>query len=406
MRTTLPLSVATAVLMALSCSSGGPTVCGEAIPQQTVNVGETSSVETCFEDPGGGTLSYSVSSADAEIVGASIRVGSTVAFRGLSIGQTAVTVTATNEGGMSANVEFQVLVPNRAPTFISSVTEAAVVLDRSIMWNLHEFFEEPDGEAMTFAATSSNASAVGVRVADSVAEVSGLSDGQSQVTLTATDPHDENGTGMISVTVRVPVTLIEDEFDSEASLDDWTWHEDMERSVEDGYLRLRFPTEGSFSWAIQGIDDVSDLFIETTMAPIAGGITGVWWHTGSHGYWFVTGTLIDNRNWILANAADGGSLVILDGGNSNLIEIDEFEDYVVSVTDAHNFVVTVGGDEVINITLDDAVTTMSAVGLTGGNVTSEYDRIKVSGFLSSSDGADVQKIERPIMIRETAPIKQ
>ena len=55
MRTTLPLSIATATLVALSCSGGGPKLCAgsESIPQQSVNVGEDGIVATCFEDPGG-----------------------------------------------------------------------------------------------------------------------------------------------------------------------------------------------------------------------------------------------------------------------------------------------------------------------------------------------------------------
>ena len=282
MRTTLQLSVATATLMALSCSSGDPTPCegSESIPQQSVSVGEDKRVmEFCFEDPGGGTLTYSASSADESVVEAFIR--GTVFVRGVSPGQTTVTARAVNESDKSASVEFQVLVPNQPPTFIDSVTEATVALNRSIMWNLNEFFEEPDGDEMTFTATSSNERTVGVSVSDSLAEVSGLSDGESQVTLTATDPHGESGTGVVDVMVRVPTTLFEDEFDDERTLSDYTYPDTMEVSVEGGLLRLRYPVEDFVSWAWQAFDEVTDFSIEVTMAPIGGGgSTGVMWYTG------------------------------------------------------------------------------------------------------------------------------
>ena len=85
--------------------------------------------------------------------------------------------------------------------------------------------------------------------------------------------------------------------------------------------------------------------------------------------------------------------------------MDEFDDYVIALN-GDNFVFSVGGVEVFNDIIDDAVETMTGTGLVASDVVSEYDRVKVSGFFTAGDAADTRNIERPIVIRDTAPIRQ
>ena len=203
----------------------------------------------------------------------------TVGVGGVSPGEAQVTVTATNEDDQSAETMFSVLVPNRAPNFVSDMTEADVAVNKSVEWNLAELFEEPDREEMTFEATSSN-SAVGVAVDGSIAEVFALSEGQSQVTLTATDPHGSKGTGTVNVTVKTPVLVWEDDFETDASLDDWAADDASKIWVEDGSLHVQTLEDDRYGIAERDADDVKDFeFAFTSLTP-DGGQSGLIWLTG------------------------------------------------------------------------------------------------------------------------------
>ena len=294
MRTVLTPLTAAAVLLAVACGDSPPTVCGDAIPQQSVFVGEQKSVQICFEDPGGGTLTISASSSDDTKVRAFLR-GENVGVAGVGVGEATIKVTATNEANLKAETSFSVMVPNRAPNFVSTLREATVPMNGSIQWNLMGFFEEPDGEAMTFSATSSNNGAVGVTVTDSTAEVSGLSEGQSQITLTATDPHGSAGTGNIDVTVKVPVVLIEDDFNSDASLDDWVWNDTITGAeIDDGYLVVEALNSGFFPLVTQGFGgDAEDWTVDAVLRTTDEDAMAAFWVLTGHSryevYAFVMG---------------------------------------------------------------------------------------------------------------------
>ena len=336
MRTTLPLSVATAVLMALSCSSGSPTVCGDAIPQQTVNVDETGTVETCFEDPGGGTLNYSATSADAKIVGASMRVGSTVAFRGLSIGQTGVTVTATNEGGMSANVEFQVLVPNRAPELVDSIGDVTLVPSVDNVINLGTHFADPDGQALTYSVTSSSPTVVGASVTDSTLTLTLLArEGSATITVTASDG-ELTTTGTLDA---VSATLVIDEpFDSDASLDNWEIA-NASAEVENGVFVLTTTTDSLLGLAGRGFGGVAGEFfvILDVVEPDAGAQGGIQVRTDDRTYMLLLGEFNDNWNWLFVWTSPQGWALDTAwsvGSSSALTSFDEVE-VVLSMVSGH-----------------------------------------------------------------------
>ena len=400
MRTANALLTTAVALLAVGCGSDPPTYCGDAIPQQEVFVGEQQTIDACFDDPGGGELTLSATSSD-ESVARAFLLRDKVGIAGVSPGEASVTIEATNEDDLSADVSFTVRVPNRAPEFTSDMTEATVILNRSLEWNLMEMFVEHDREEMTFDASSSNNGVVGVSVDGSVAEVTGLSDGVSQVTLTAKDPHDAEGTGTIEVTVKTPVRVLEDDFETERSLDDWEIHDSLDASVQDGILRLRMRWEGFWGWMLQEVDEVTDFIIEVTMAPGEGTYCGPVWYTGSENgtprYHFLVGTFTEDRNWLVID--DNQDVVV--GGNSDRIELDELLQYVISLSGS-NLVISVGAEEIFNGTLDNAPPTMVAVGLAGTNVASEYDDVAVLGVRSSSRNANAPKVERPIELQKMA----
>jgi len=227
----------------------------------------------------------------------------------------------------------------------------------------------------------------------------------SQVTLKAEDPHGAEGTGTIEVVVKTPVLVFEDDFEDEETLDDWSYLDSMEASIEDGLLRLRYLPDGFLSWATQDVDEVTDFTVDVTMMPFEGGATGVFWGTGLESgiqaYLFYTGTLTEGRNWILNNFVSGSGWSVVAGGSANLIELDESEKYSISVS-GNDFVITRGTQQVLSETIDDMVPTMVGVGLTGANLASEYDDIAVFGVPSSAPNADAPKIARPSLPRMIA----
>ena len=404
MRTTLPLSVATAVLMALSCSSGGPTVCGDAIPQQTVGVSEEGAVTTCFEDPGGGTLSYSAVPADGSIVETFTR-GSQAVIKGLSPGQTTVTVTATNEGGKSAQVEFQVLVTNQPPMFTGAVTEDAVGVRRFGRWELDSLFEEPSGEEMTFEATSDFPGLI-VTLTDTFAYFTGASEGQAKVTLTATDPHGDKGSGTISVTVWEPEVVFVDEFDSDASLDDWEASQHTELAILDGALQVRTVNDSFFGIASRSGEDIDEFILDLTTRMKTGGRAGViWFASNDDAYRLLLGGDNGNDYWSFHRwgGATQGWLEVGDG-TSSLVAVDRYRTYSI-IMYAMGIQFLSDGQIVANMIFDDftADPTMASPWLIGdtGDDGTEYDRVQLSGRPgSTSDHNTADRDAEPALPHE------
>ncbi|MCE2398597.1 MAG: hypothetical protein J4F34_06045 [Gemmatimonadetes bacterium] len=394
MRTALPLSVAAATLMALSCSSGGPTVCegSDAIPQQTVKVDEDLRVAAvCFEDPGGGDLTYSGVSADESIAEAFGR-GGAVFVRGVSPGQTSVTATATNESDLSESVEFQVLVTNQAPEFTDSVTADEVGVGRFGRWRLHSLFVEPDGDSMTFAATS-NFPGLAVALTDSFVNFTGASAGQAQVTLTATDPHGEAGSGTISVDVWAPEVVFVDEFDSDASLDDWNELDDeTELTIVNGALVVKSLADGRYGIAERSGEDVAEFYLDITTRIEAGGQTGtIWFVNNDEAYRLLFGNFADDNNWLFHRwgGADDGWLEVGEG-NSSLIALDRYRTYSIIMYDM-GMQILVDGQVAENVIFSDfeASTIMAGLWLIGTEDGTEYDRVQLSGRPGSTSHHDI-----------------
>ena len=103
-----------ALLALASCESTGPpeppVSCG-LIPDVTINVGETTTVAACFDDPNGDVLSYSAVSSDPGVATASLS-DTTVTVTAVAPGDAWVSVTASGPGGLSGTYDFQVTVRN------------------------------------------------------------------------------------------------------------------------------------------------------------------------------------------------------------------------------------------------------------------------------------------------------
>ena len=172
------------------------------IAAQTVAVGDTVSLDVSghFMEPDGQMLDYRVSSSAPGVATASA-AGRTVTVVAVSAGTAGVTVTATDPDGASATQSFQVTVPNRAPEPRDSIPALTVEAGEEEAVELGPYFTDPDGDALTYSASSSASRVARVSVSGGTVTVAAASAGTATVTATAADPHGATATQSFEVTV-------------------------------------------------------------------------------------------------------------------------------------------------------------------------------------------------------------
>ncbi|MDE2873073.1 MAG: Ig-like domain-containing protein, partial [Gemmatimonadota bacterium] len=172
------------------------------MPDAETFVGESVEVALAdhFSDPDGDALAYAATSADEGVATVGV-TGSTLRVAGVGQGVATVTVTATDPGGLSAEQEFPVTVPNRAPEAVGEIADAETFVGESVEVALADHFSDPDGDALAYAATSADEGVATVGVTGSTLRVAGVGQGVATVTVTATDP------GGLSAEQEFPVTV-------------------------------------------------------------------------------------------------------------------------------------------------------------------------------------------------------
>ena len=147
-------------------------------------------VSNAFQDPDGDALTYGASSSASSVASVTVS-GSTVSVTPLSGGTATVTVTATDAGGsnMSAMQTFEVTVANRSPEAVGTLDALSLrVPDGARSVNVSTAFRDPDGDTLSYPATSSDTSVATVSVSSSTVEVTPVSGGTATITVTAADP--------------------------------------------------------------------------------------------------------------------------------------------------------------------------------------------------------------------------
>ena len=180
-----------------------------SIPGQTVDVGQSTTVDLSpyFSDPDGDALAYSATSSNTNVARASVS-GSTVTIAAASAGSTTITVTASDPEGLTATQQVRVTVPepNRAPRPLGSIPAHTIEVGQSATVNAGPYFTDPDGDVLTFSASSSDVGIATAEVFGEVIEFSGVSAGQATITVTATDPWGLSATLGLQVTVTAGET--------------------------------------------------------------------------------------------------------------------------------------------------------------------------------------------------------
>lgn len=179
-----------------------PVVCG-SVPQQSLFYQQSALIEPCFEDPDNQEFTLSASSSDVEVAKVDV-LGLAIRIRALSPGTATVAVVATDPGGLTGQLDVQVLVPNRSPVRRGSPGPAEVVNGESRQWRIGDYIQDPDGQKLTYSASSANPEIVSASVVDnSVLMVTAVAVGSATVTMTGTDP------GGLSATIEFTVTVVE-----------------------------------------------------------------------------------------------------------------------------------------------------------------------------------------------------
>ena len=128
-----------------------------SIPAQTVDVGEspkTVDVSSYFTEADGDAMGYTASSSDTAKATAAV-IGSDVTITAVDGGTATITVTADDGQGSSATQSIAVTV-NRRPTASGSISARTVSVGKgSATVDVSGNFSDPDGDTLTYLASSS-----------------------------------------------------------------------------------------------------------------------------------------------------------------------------------------------------------------------------------------------------------
>jgi uncharacterized protein YjdB/fibronectin type 3 domain-containing protein len=192
-------------------------VVANAIPNQIVTLGsppftgDLNAAPAVFDDPDGDALSYSASSNAPGIAVAGIS-GSTLIVTAVSAGNATISVTASDGKGGTATTTFTATV-NRPPVVANAIPSQKLTVGlpgqggAPFTRNLNDspvVFSDPDGDALTYTASSNATSVATVSLTGSTITVVAVGGGNATITITANDGKGGATSTTFTVTVNRP----------------------------------------------------------------------------------------------------------------------------------------------------------------------------------------------------------
>ena len=182
-----------------------PPVAVGTLQAQTIRVGESATLDVAdsFSDPDGDALGYTAASSVPSVARTSV-AGSVVTITAAGPGTATVTITASDDEPASATQQVSVTVPqpNRPPRRVGAIPNQTIEVGRAATVNAARYFSDPDGDTLTYAASSSNGGVARVSVSDSTVTITAASPGTAVITVTASDPEGLSATQEIRVRVE------------------------------------------------------------------------------------------------------------------------------------------------------------------------------------------------------------
>ncbi|MCM1989819.1 immunoglobulin-like domain-containing protein [Oceanirhabdus seepicola] len=243
-------------------SNQAPTV-AQTITDQIATEGEgeiTIDVSGTFIDADGDTLTLNVESDKEEIVTVSVN-GTEVVVTPVSEGSAVITVTADDNKGGTVSTAFNVtvnpeVIKNQSPTVAQTITDQiATEGDEEITIDVSGTFSDADGDTLTISAVSDNEEVTTVVVNGTDVIVTPVSEGTTNITVTAND----NKGGTVNTTFNVTVNAAQaaDYLTVEQALSE---AQGTEVTIQ-GYLVDGFNTQYGIKVA-----DINDAQVETYIA--------------------------------------------------------------------------------------------------------------------------------------------
>ena len=142
-----------------------------------------------FNDPDGDALAYFAAAVDPHVAVASIS-GTKMAITPVSIGTTSVTVIA-SDGDLTATQEVPVTVvagPNRPPVAAGTLEDISLTVGgNAAIMNVANSFNDPDGDTLSYFASSDNAKIATVTLSGTIVTVKPVAVGAATATIMAND---------------------------------------------------------------------------------------------------------------------------------------------------------------------------------------------------------------------------
>ena len=200
------LTATQAMAATVEATNSPPTVTG-TIDDQTLNVGDSITVDVAgtFSDSDGDELTFAATSSDTAVATASVS-GSMVTVMAVAGGSANVTVTATDTGGLMAEVGFMVTVeqPNRAPEVADAIPSQSLAVPDTVRLVVSMYFTDPDGDELSYEAVSANTGVAEALAMGDTVMIAAMSAGEVTVAVTASDPEGLTAKQDVSVTVQGP----------------------------------------------------------------------------------------------------------------------------------------------------------------------------------------------------------
>ena len=165
--------------------------------------GDSDSVDltTIFTDPDNDALTFEASVTDDTIATASIQ-GSTLTVEAMGVGETQITVTATDAFGLAGMSTFAVTIANQAPVVAMEIEDQQTDRTMMIMVDLSMVFSDPDGDPLTYTASVTGSQIATATINGSTLEVTTSDIGTTTIEVTATDEFGDSVSTDFDVEVR------------------------------------------------------------------------------------------------------------------------------------------------------------------------------------------------------------